>query len=150
VVQRWRAITATIVFTLFDETLFSEGIIKQANDIIILLAWAHGLSPAEFDDMFDAIHSRLVALYKEANELGILVKRDILSVRMSVTSVTVDVFDPNHASSVWPEMGAAAGDEIVGRYRFGLSKRAEDGEFSCLTKPEVATTALIRETSKNS
>lgn len=99
--------------------------------------------------MSDMIQSRLRALHKEANDLSVLVRRDVLSVRMSVTTVIAPTFDPDCANSVWPEMGATAGDAVVGRYKFGLIKLMEDGEFSFLAKPEVATTALIRETSKN-
>ncbi|KAJ7471924.1 hypothetical protein FB451DRAFT_1036505 [Mycena latifolia] len=149
IVQRWRAITATSIFTLFVEERFRKSITDHIEGIITLLAWAYGLSPSEFETMSEMIHTRLVALYKEANELSIQVRRDILSVRMSVISVDAPVFDPDFANSVWPEMGATAGDEIVGRYRFGLLKLLENGEFSCLIMPEVATMALIRETSKN-
>jgi hypothetical protein len=99
--------------------------------------------------MSDMIHSRLLALYQEARDLCISVRRDILSVRMSVVSGVNPHFDPECANSVWPEMGAVAGDEVVGRYRFGLIKLAEGGQVSCLIKPEVATMALIRETAKN-
>ncbi|KAJ7475091.1 hypothetical protein B0H11DRAFT_1722398 [Mycena galericulata] len=149
VVQRWRAITASSLFTLFNEAEFSSSIREFADSIVALLAWAHGLSPQQFEAMTDMINSRLRALYKEANDLSILVRRDILSVRMSIISMTTPIFDPATANSIWPEMGAAAGDEVVGRIKFGLIKLKEAGGIFCLLKPEVATTALIRETSKN-
>ncbi|KAJ7640458.1 hypothetical protein DFH06DRAFT_1000668 [Mycena polygramma] len=149
VVQRWRAITATTLFALYHEALFADSLNKQVDSIVALLAWAHRLPREKFEDMSSGIHSGLVALYSEANELGILVRRDILSVRMSIVSANIPVFDPTYVNSVWPEMGAAAGDEVVGQYKFGLVKIAEGGDFTCMVKPEVVTMALIRETSKN-
>ncbi|KAJ7629512.1 hypothetical protein DFH06DRAFT_721506 [Mycena polygramma] len=150
VAQRWRAISATSFFALLGETDdFTQSVNRQLNGIIDLFGWAHGLPSAQFADMSDGIHSSLVALYKEANDLGLQVRRDILSVRMSVTSASMPLFDPISDNSVWPEMGAAEGDAVVGRYKFGLVKIAEDGEITYLLKPEVATTALIRVTSRN-
>ncbi|KAJ7736713.1 hypothetical protein DFH07DRAFT_722836, partial [Mycena maculata] len=149
VVQRWHAITATSLLTLFNETHFTASIPTLTKSIIALLAWAHGLSHAEFEPMSDMIHSGLLALYKEANNLAILARRDILSVHMTIDSMTVPVFNPQYANAMWPEMGARAGDDVVAQYRFGLLKLREDGEISCMVKPEVVTTALIRETSKN-
>ncbi|KAJ7764841.1 hypothetical protein B0H16DRAFT_1310330 [Mycena metata] len=150
VAQRWRALTAMGMFALIEEGHFAGSIHRQTEDIVELLAQAHGLTPTQFEDMSDALFSGLRAMYKEANELSVSVRRDILSVRMTVTTVSATHFDPNLACSVWPEMGAAAGDEIVGRYKFGLMKVTETGERFDLMKPEVATTALIRETSKSS
>ncbi|KAJ7186849.1 hypothetical protein C8R46DRAFT_880466 [Mycena filopes] len=150
VVQRWRAITAMGVFALMNESHFAQSTAHQAENIIGLIAQTHGLTPTQFEDMSDSLSSGLRALYKEANELSVVVKRDVLSVRMTITSVVATRFDPTAAASVWPEMGAVAGDEIVGRYKFGLMKRTENGERFDLIKPEVATTALIREICKNS
>ncbi|KAJ7153011.1 hypothetical protein C8R46DRAFT_912850 [Mycena filopes] len=149
VAQRWRALTASTVSTLVDESGFAESIANNAQEIIQVLVYVHGLTSTEFEDISEILFSGLEALYKEAKELAIRVRRDILSVRMTVTSVLETRFDPSRASSVWPEMGAVAGDDIVGRYRFGLMKLTEHGERSYLVRPEVATTALIRETAKN-
>ncbi|KAJ7675458.1 hypothetical protein B0H17DRAFT_1207643 [Mycena rosella] len=151
VVQRWRAITAATVFNLYDQPQFEANFVNSDKTIVTLLARAYGLSLSEFEPIADMVRSKLHALYKEAKKLCITVRRDILSVRMSVVTVTDSEahFDPDCADSVWPEMGAAKGDKVVGRYRFGLMKLDEHGRVSYLIKPEVATTALIRETSKN-
>jgi hypothetical protein len=45
-------------------------------------------------------------------------------------------------------MGAVAGDEIIGLYKFGLQRETEQGQISLVIKPEVATTALLREMKK--
>ncbi|KAJ6515202.1 hypothetical protein C8R47DRAFT_961309 [Mycena vitilis] len=149
VVQRWRAMTATSIFALCREVTFADSLNKQVDSIVVLLAWAHGLPRENFEDMSGGIHSGLLALYSEANELGILVRRDILSVRMSIVSANMPIFDPTYANSVWPEMGAAAGDEVVGQYKFGLIKLGEGGDCTWMVRPAVATMALIREASKS-
>ncbi|KAJ7086444.1 hypothetical protein B0H15DRAFT_782204 [Mycena belliarum] len=148
VVQRWRAITATSIYKTHDKPRLPDCR-SYADDIIALLAWAHGLSPAEYEPMLDMVQSRVMTLCQEAKELSIQLRRDILSVRMSVISMTAAIFDPELADSVWPEMGATLGDEVVGKYKFGLIKVDESRRVSYLIKPEVATTALIRETSKH-
>ncbi|KAJ7117907.1 hypothetical protein C8R43DRAFT_1242033 [Mycena crocata] len=150
--QRWRGIAATSVFTLFDERHIADSVAQHVDGVITLLAWAFGLSPPEFEGMANMIRSGLLVLHKEAHELSILLRRDIVSVRMSITSLdSLDalVFDPKYVNSVWPEMGTREGDEVVGRYKFGLSKMLDSGQSFCLIKPEVTTAALIRMTANN-
>lgn len=48
-------------------------------------------------------------------------------------------------ASVWPEMGAAPDDVVIGTYHLGLSKLERNGEFVQLMPVQVITTALVRE-----
>ncbi|KAF8147761.1 hypothetical protein K438DRAFT_1779861 [Mycena galopus ATCC 62051] len=100
------------------------------------------------------IRSRLETIYNEANQLSIMARRDVLSVRMAVV-VGADAkgnhlpYDPNSMASVWPDMKLVDGDEVIALYKFGLKKSNEKGQLARLIKPEVVTTALLRDLAKN-
>jgi hypothetical protein len=47
-------------------------------------------------------------------------------------------------------MKTVEGDEVIALHKFGLEKVDEKGQLGRLIKPEVATTALLREMAKNS
>ncbi|KAJ7280219.1 hypothetical protein C8J57DRAFT_121190 [Mycena rebaudengoi] len=151
VAQRWRAITATCVWTDFDSSYWR---IKECTEMIVnILSWAYRLPHWTFAVSAELIHSRLQSVYNEASQLAISCRRDVLSVRMSVAIAPqsdngFDPFDPDRVASVWPEMGASAGDGIIGMYKFGLRRLSENGALSFLLQPEVATTALLREMGK--
>lgn len=87
------------------------------------------------------------AIVRDAHHLSLVVKRDILSVRMSVTlgGRLGRPFDPQAEESVWPEMGAKAGDPVIGHYSLGLQKCTANGEIIPLVRPRVITSALLRE-----
>ncbi|KAJ7302368.1 hypothetical protein DFH08DRAFT_945701 [Mycena albidolilacea] len=97
-------------------------------------------------------------LYKEANQLSIIARRDVLSVRMLVVVAPTGPagptdylpYDTNAVASVWPDMKTVEGDEVIALHKFGLEKVDEKGQLARLIKPEVATTALLREMAKNS
>ena len=83
-----------------------------------------------------------------------MARRDVLSVRMSVVVApepesSYGRYNPDLASSVWPDMDASAGDEVVGLYHLGLRKQTEQGHTEYLIKPQVATEALFREMMKD-
>jgi len=116
----------------------------------IRIAWAYGLPDARIQPIFAYLHKELTVIFRDAHELSLVVKRDILSVRMSVAVYKqLDcAFDPHAGECVWPEMRAKPGDIVIGHYGLGLEKRAEAGEVSYLTMPRVTTTALLREVEK--
>lgn len=57
-------------------------------------------------------------------------------------------YDPQSEDSIWPEMGAKAGDEVIGVYGLGLQKSTPTGHTVVVVKPKVITNALLREIEK--
>ncbi|KAJ7641480.1 hypothetical protein FB45DRAFT_358217 [Roridomyces roridus] len=157
VAQRWRALAATGLSTLISDAS-SSSILDLASRLVKLLAWAHGLTPSDFESLkTTSILPKLRTLFNEAENLAIRARRDVLSVRMSIITLSLNsppssstLYDPRDADLVWPDMGIEKGDEVVGRYKFGLKRLGEDGvRLDYLVKPQVTTTALVRETSKS-
>ncbi|KAJ6558126.1 hypothetical protein B0H19DRAFT_1261675 [Mycena capillaripes] len=155
VVQRWRALTAAATKDRMDAS--TE---VQTESIITLLAWVYRQPLETFEPLIPKIQSQLASLYDEARHLALVARRDVLSVRMLVvvgpTEPRVDPnavekylpYNPDAVTSVYPEMKVAAGDEVIGLYKFGLKRLTEKGQVSHLIKPEVTTTALLREMAK--
>jgi hypothetical protein len=97
----------------------------------------------------DAIKQRIVkdltVIFRDAHELSVVTKRDILSTRISVAiTPSLGGFDPRYAETAWSGMDAEAGDDVLGHYSLGLVKRTQVGAISYLKLPKVSTTALIR------
>ena len=117
-----------------------------------LLAAVYRRPLETFDPLIPAISKRLESIGLEANALSVVARRDVLSVRMSVVAPELESsygrYNPDLASSVWPGMGASAGDEVVGLYHLGLKKQTEQGHTEYPLKPQVATEALLREMTK--
>jgi hypothetical protein len=103
-----------------------------------------------FESIEQNVSKELSSLFRDAHELSVVLKRDILSVRMSVVLASGQEcrFNPQEADSIWPEMGVKPGDDILGDYSLGLNKRTKTGETTFSTLPKVFTTALIREVVK--
>jgi len=91
-----------------------------------------------------------MTVFRDAHELSLVIKRDILSVRMSVSLYdrVGRPFHPQKGECVWPEMGVQPNDVVIGHYGLGLQGRTEVGEVSFLTLPRVTTTALLRQVEK--
>jgi hypothetical protein len=85
-------------------------------------------------------------IFRDAHELSVVTKRDILSTRISVAVAPISLggFDPRYAETAWSGMDAKAGDDLLGFYSLGLIKRTQAGPMSYLKLPKVSTTALIR------
>ncbi|KAJ6632565.1 hypothetical protein B0H10DRAFT_19123 [Mycena sp. CBHHK59/15] len=146
--QRWRAVTATSIGTKMDGSYYPVK--EQCEKFLAMLAWAYRVPVSTFSDSTEIVCSGLDALFDEANKLVINCRRDVLSVCMSIIVAPHSAhgdflpFDPERSSSVWPEMGAAAGDQVVGMYKFGLQRLTESREISYLLLPQVATAALMK------
>ncbi|KAJ7021477.1 hypothetical protein C8F04DRAFT_1273694 [Mycena alexandri] len=161
VAQRWRALTATSGANLLYNPSKRKVLIDSCgNSIVTMLAWVYRQPPETFQSLFSKIGARVESLFDEAGKLSILVRRDVLSVRMSVVVAAARSdgflpYNPDRVSSVWPDMGteaddeAKAGDEVVTLYKFGLKRQTEDGHISYLLKPEVATGAFLRELARS-
>ncbi|KAF7986958.1 hypothetical protein HWV62_12787 [Athelia sp. TMB] len=146
--QRWRAITAnaTSAVPQFRRLEDLAQVIEQ--EVIALITWAYGQSSRAMID--DAIYTNLLrdihAIVRDAHQLSLVLKRDILSSEMSVSldDRVNKSYDPQKADNVWPEMGSKAGDTIIGVYGFGLRKIAPNGQSVQVIKPKVTTSALLR------
>ncbi|KAF7361374.1 hypothetical protein MSAN_01170200 [Mycena sanguinolenta] len=160
VAQRWRALTAAAIGTgvlQSSATIWTESITNVSEAIISLLAFAYRQPLGTFEPLLPSVQNRLETLYNEANEISIVARRDILSSRMTVVVAPTGAqgvedylpYNTDSVTSVWPDMGPSDGDGIIGLYKFGLDKTGEDGRLTCLIKPEVVTTALLREMAKN-
>jgi hypothetical protein len=153
-VQRWRALTAAAGGNLLSgSSEWAQCIVDYADSITALFAMVHRQSPETFGPLIPKISARLETMFQEANRLSVMVRRDVLSVRMSVIigpglENNYLPYNPDVVSSVWPDMGVVAGDEVIGLYKFGLLKQTEQGEVGYAIKPEVVTGALLREMAK--
>ncbi|KAJ7641483.1 hypothetical protein FB45DRAFT_738189 [Roridomyces roridus] len=148
VVQRWRALTATSGANFLGKVI-PGSITTYAKSIVILLAWAYRQPLATFEPLGPTAEKRLQGLYDEAARLSLTVRRDILSVRMSIVApIKTDdgypPFDTRSAHTPWPDMGTETGDEVIGLYRFGLRKEAERAAPAFIVRPEVTTAVLLR------
>jgi hypothetical protein len=141
-----------------NNKIWKTSLAQCSDSTVTLLAWTYRQPLATFEPLLPKIQSRLETLYKEANQLSIIARRDVLSVRMSVVVAPTGPagptdylpYDTNAVASVWPDMKTVEGDEVIALHKFGLEKVDEKGQLGRLIKPEVATTALLREMAKNS
>lgn len=121
------------------------------RDTIKHIAWAYGQSRSIFEPLGSTLLRDIDAIVRDAYELSLIVKRDITSVRLSIylDDRLNRPFDPRKEESSWPQMGARAGDTVIGHYSFGLRKCTQAGDVSLPILPRVITTALLRELEKN-
>ncbi|KAF7328905.1 hypothetical protein MVEN_02520200 [Mycena venus] len=160
VVQRWRALTAGTAGNLVHSStkMWKTSIIEYSQSIVALFAWAYRQPLQTFEPLLPKIQTRLQTLYTEASQLSVMARRDVLCVRMAVTVAPIgpkgveDYLSYNNdaVTSVWPDMKVVEGDEVIALYKFGLKKSNEKGQMARLIKPEVVTTALLREVAKSS
>ncbi|KAJ7262663.1 hypothetical protein B0H12DRAFT_1321731 [Mycena haematopus] len=160
VVQRWRALAAGAIGTgVFHSSapIWTDSITCFSEATVHLLAFAYRQPPQTFEPLLPNIRSRLETLYTEANQISIVARRDVLSVRMTVVVAPTGAegledylpYNTDFVASVWPDMKLVESDKIIALYKFGLNKTHEGGRVTCLIKPEVVTTALLREMAKN-
>ncbi|EGN97413.1 hypothetical protein SERLA73DRAFT_75100 [Serpula lacrymans var. lacrymans S7.3] len=144
--QRWRAITSSHL----DKTIahpkshFGEHARAWGLEIANAIVRAYNADISSSEILHKTIKDELVAIYVEAYRLSISIKRDILTVRVSVYLYVGNSFDPKRAESVWAEMGTKAGDSVIGNYHLGLIKQLASGESYYLIVPQVITQSLLR------
>ncbi|EPQ53306.1 hypothetical protein GLOTRDRAFT_122482 [Gloeophyllum trabeum ATCC 11539] len=146
-VQKWRSLTAVCTEDLIDPTMSEEVGRNMGERVIEQVALAYRVPAQVLDSMREDIFSGLSTTYKMARELSLVMKRDVLAVRLMVGAVSEGTFDHRAVDSQWPEMGVKEGDRIVGAYGLGLSKLSADGRLQSLTRPKVVTEALFRQLS---
>jgi hypothetical protein len=115
-------------------------------EMVECIAWAYCITLSSLDSIKRMIVKGLTAIFRDAHELSVITKRDILSTCVSViiTRRSLSGFKPCEAATAWSGMGDKAGDDVIGHYSFGLVKRTQVGATSYLILPKVSTTALIR------
>lgn len=148
--QRWRSITAKHTFKLLEPAKLEDDALNLASWIADVIVWSYSLPSAAYLDLQATTKKHLTTLFQDSLELSLLIKRDILSVRMFVTraeGIEGDFapFDSQQMDSVWPEMGPKSGDAVLGTYKLGLAKSMEGGGIVHLSRPQVITAALLRE-----
>ncbi|KZP22892.1 hypothetical protein FIBSPDRAFT_1043258 [Athelia psychrophila] len=147
VCQRWRALTASATSVMLDSGALEGFASRVEQKVSQRIAWAYGQPTTIFDHIREKILRDITAVVRDAHQLSLVLKRDILSVR---TMVTLDAgidrpFDPQNEQSVWPDMGAKAGDQVIGVYGLGLGKTTSSGQVVQILRPTVITTALLQE-----
>ncbi|KAJ7629514.1 hypothetical protein DFH06DRAFT_1005878 [Mycena polygramma] len=151
VVQRWRALTATAHSNRLPLTKAWRNSVDRATESFVnVFASAYSRPIETFEPILLKIRTRLESIFAEAHQLSIIARRDVLSVRMSISAAPecldgrLLLFHPDRMDSVWADMGAEMGDEVISLYKFGLKRQSEQGDVSYLVKPEVGTAALLR------
>ncbi|KII84794.1 hypothetical protein PLICRDRAFT_45601 [Plicaturopsis crispa FD-325 SS-3] len=147
IAQRWRALTVSALSRMLPPSMYEHDVATLVREIVSHICWAYSLPLAVFDDVRRRLQADLMAVCRDAHELSLVTKRDILSSQISITIYPHDgaVFDDKRSEHVWPEMGVEDGDTVIGIYGLGLEKHTREGTLSYLTLPKVITTALLRE-----
>lgn len=121
----------------------------MVHDSTALVALAYRLPVAEFDipHVSRLLREGLIIIYREAHELSLMIKRDILSSHLTVTLYPrlYHTFEKERGEQIWPGMRLRVDDTVLGFYGLGLQKRTMDKGLFYLTLPKVFTTALLRE-----
>lgn len=132
---------------LIFPSAWESRVISKVRDIVTILAWAYNMPMSTFHSLSDGLRKCVAAVYESAHELSIILKRDILSVRMSVVlgPHPGSSFDSSGAHRVWPEMEGRDVDNVIGYFALGLTRTTPGGDMSYLTMPTVTTESLIRE-----
>ncbi|TFK51569.1 hypothetical protein OE88DRAFT_1659670 [Heliocybe sulcata] len=145
VVQKWRSLTAVATVNFIDRGRIMDIISSKTEVMIRQIAVAYGSPHQNFDSIRGDIAEELRTLYTKASELSLVLRRDVMSVRLAVTIVRNGIFDGVMMDCQWSEMGVNDRDGVLGAYGLGLSKATADGQRWSLARPKVVTEALFRE-----
>ncbi|KZP16326.1 hypothetical protein FIBSPDRAFT_866007 [Athelia psychrophila] len=150
VCQRWRAMTASATAIMFKPAELEKQAQHIEEDVSQSIAWAYGQPLTTFHPIRAKLLQNITSVMRDAHQLSLVLKRDILSVRVmaALRHGRDGPYDPQFEDSVWPEMGAKAGDEVIGVYGLGLQKVTPAGHNVVVAKPKVITSALLREIEK--
>ncbi|KZP34681.1 hypothetical protein FIBSPDRAFT_846797 [Athelia psychrophila] len=147
--QRWRAMAASATARMFEPADLEGQAHHIEEQVSRSIAWAYGQHATTFHPIRAKLLQNITAVMHDAHELSLVLKRDILSVRvMAALRHRGGPYDPQFEDSVWPEMGAQAGDRVIGVYGLGLQKVTPAGDNVAVVKPKVITSALLREIEK--
>ncbi|TFK38487.1 hypothetical protein BDQ12DRAFT_735587 [Crucibulum laeve] len=151
--QRWRSISAAAIFRECNgDPKWMAQVLDLLGRLSAILSLAYKQPIERFEGLMINHQAELVELYEQAYALSVSCKRDVLSIRMSVTLAPSNVnqphkfkkFNPTTTQSAWPNMGARKGDIILGMYKWGLVKQKPSGEEICLVPCQVVTDALLK------
>ncbi|KAJ7207970.1 hypothetical protein GGX14DRAFT_634632 [Mycena pura] len=159
VAQRWRSLTSGSNIWTSAPIVQDPDISRFAESTAVLFAWVYHQPPETFQPLTSKMQTQLASLFDEAQKLAIVVRRDVLSVRMKVaicpvlSNGTYASYNPELMNN-WPNVGVVPGDEVIGFHGFGLKRQTEEQSradpkadeecVSYLIKPTVITNALLR------
>ncbi|KAF8151659.1 hypothetical protein B0H34DRAFT_136082 [Crassisporium funariophilum] len=154
--QRWRSMTIDAVFQTnlsLTHTLVDAIILGIEEMLDIGYPTPSSKFKAVVQDALSKAKKAIPKIVEISRELSLYIQRDIVSSWMAVTVAPKSVENPSLYShfnktlvtSAWEDMGSEDGDTVLGTHKFGLQKKVAGGETITLVKPEVITTALLRE-----
>lgn len=145
--QRWRALSATAFAKGVGPYLWEEEVRQLASRLIQMASIHYPLEKETRTKLHGEVVEGLLKLYTMAHELSLIMKRDVLSVKLSVIGSASGAFNSRSSTALWDsaDMASINGDIIIGCYSLGLFKYTKDdrsGSFMLL--PKVITSALLR------
>jgi hypothetical protein len=114
--------------------------------LILMQHLCHGTCREEavLRDLHPAILAGLKKLYDEALVLSTMVKRDVLSCKMTVAlSPPEQRIDLSRVEIQWPMNEGPPAKRVLGTYSFGLFKHDESGSITVLLRPKVVTDQIL-------
>ncbi|KAF7293256.1 hypothetical protein HMN09_01204000 [Mycena chlorophos] len=151
VAQRWRSLTAQSVSRMWQNDQKNDYMDNLFTFFQNTFTWAYEQPAATFcSKEFLKLLEPLRTIYTDAARLAITVRKDVLSVRMSVSTYTREAdgefprFDSRGMEAMWPEMDVSENDPVLGMYHLGLERVTRDGDRSLMVRPKVTTGALLR------
>ncbi|KZP16339.1 hypothetical protein FIBSPDRAFT_831962 [Athelia psychrophila] len=146
--QRWRSMSASTFMKLLDPSDWDSYVNSASQQIITTTAWAFEMPVSAFQSLGRRLEENIAGVFQSAHELSVVLKRDILSARLSVV-VGPEPKSQFDSSRVWPEMKSERQDRVLGYYGLGLQVERREGEKHFLTLPMVITESLTREVKRN-
>ncbi|KAF7293248.1 hypothetical protein HMN09_01203000 [Mycena chlorophos] len=139
-----------------DAAGWSENMAKQTNHVVEdskvkigrtlmeIFAIAYELPVDTFAPLNEPLLTSLSVLYTSASELALAIRRDVVTVRLSVafprrspTFGSFPTFDHDEMVAHRGGRERLDGEELVGLYHIGLRKQTENGETTFVIKPAV-------------
>lgn len=125
-----------------------ENHIARLSHLVLQTIFLHyDLNADASADLRKETMSGIGKLYALAHDLSLIIKRDVLSVELTVVSSAGGTYHAQEAKAICDtdEMRTVEGDLVVGCYAFGLHKTTEDGDFPVVMfRPTLTTAALLR------
>ena len=145
--QRWRALSATAFAGGVGPSLREEEVKQLASYLIQITSIHYPIEREAHTKLHGEAVEDLSKLYAMSHELSLIMKRDVLSVNLSVIGSAEGVFDSRSSTALWnsTDMASVNGDILIGCYSLGLVKYTkDDGPGLIMLPPKVITSALLR------
>nr|GAT46592.1 predicted protein [Mycena chlorophos] len=143
--QRWCSLAAGWSENMAKQTnhVVEDSKVKIGRTLMEIFAIAYELPVDTFAPLNVPILNDLSALYTSASQLALAIRRDVVTVRLSVAfprrSPTFGSFPTFDRDEMVSHRGQERhnGEELVGLYHIGLRKQTENGETTYVIKPAV-------------